>query len=368
MNKQAEKLLAPFGWIFGGISTARRGLYRRGFFKSVDLGVPVVSVGNLTVGGTGKTPLVALVAKLLAASGHRVCVLTRGYKREHPRERVVVSDERQILADVRSAGDEPFELSNQLLGTAAVIADRNRAAAGVWALENLGITAFVLDDGFQHLRLKRDLDIVCIDATNPFGNKRLLPAGILREPLASLRRADCIVLTRSDLVPDSKFQISQLKSKILKFTDCPILPAQTRIVGLTEIKEFPAKPQNVQIDKTKNKEQRRKNAFAFCALGNPHGFFESLRRADYCLSATKEFADHYVYQQTDVDLIEKEAQSNKAEILLTTAKDAVKLKSFKFSLPCFVIEIETVFDDDEPLRELLQMTRLKFEFGADLAW
>ena len=197
-------MLTPLGWLFGGITKTRRKLYRDGFFKSVDLGVRVVSVGNLTVGGTGKTPLVAFVARILAENGDKVCVLTRGYKRADPHERVLVSDGKQILSDASAAGDEPFELANKLLGVAAVIADKNRSAAGIWAGENWGITAFVLDDGFQHLRLKRDLDIVCIDATNPFGNERLLPAGILREPLTALQRADCIVLTRTDLVEEVK--------------------------------------------------------------------------------------------------------------------------------------------------------------------
>ena len=351
MNKQAEKLLAPLGWLFGGIIGARRGLYRRGFFKAVDLGVPVVSVGNLTVGGTGKTPLVRFVAEVLAERGHKVCVLTRGYKRSNPTERVLVSDGRQILTDAERAGDEPFELSYKLLGMAAVIADKNRAAAGIWAMENWGITAFVLDDGFQHLRLKRDLNILCIDATNPFGSGKLLPAGILREPLTSLRRADCIVLTRADLGEN----VQSLKSKVQSLNAaCPILLSKTQIVGLTNIGEFPAKSPDLSSAESKIQNPKSKIGLAFCALGNPHGFFESLRQADFSLVAVKAFADHYVYQQIDLDFIEKEASSKGAEILLTTAKDAVKLKNLKFCMPCFVVEIEIVFDDDRPLHEMLQ--------------
>ena len=118
--------LAPFGLVFGQIVAARRNLYENGWFKPKDLSVPVVSIGNLTVGGTGKTPLVALVARMLAAQNHKVCVLTRGYKRRNPNERVVVSDGTQILTDARNAGDEPFELAQKLIKTAAVIADKNR--------------------------------------------------------------------------------------------------------------------------------------------------------------------------------------------------------------------------------------------------
>ncbi len=351
MNKQAEKLLAPFGWLFGGIAGGRRRLYRHGFFKSVDLGALVISVGNLTVGGTGKTPLVRFVAEVLAERGHKVCILTRGYKRASPTKRVLVSDGQQILADAESAGDEPFELSNKLLGMAAVIADKNRAAAGIWAFRTWGITAFVLDDGFQHLRLKRDLDIVCIDSTNPFGNEKLLPAGILRESLTSLRRADCVVLTRADL--SDKVQSLKLKVQSLNAT-CQILLSKTRIVGLTNIRGFPAKSPDLSSAEYEIRNTKSKIGLAFCALGNPHGFFESLRQSDFLLASVKAFPDHHVYQQIDLDFIENQARLNGAEILLTTAKDAVKLKNLKFSLPCFVVEIEIIFDDDWPLREMLQ--------------
>jgi tetraacyldisaccharide 4'-kinase len=351
LKKQVEKLLMPLGWLFGGITKTRHKLFQDGFFQSVDLGVRVVSVGNLTVGGTGKTPLVAFVARVLAEDGHKVCILTRGYKRANPHERVLVSDGKQILSNAQSAGDEPFELANKLLGVAAVIADKNRSAAGIWARENWGITTFVLDDGFQHLRLKRDLDIVCIDATNPFGNGKLLPAGILREPLIGLRRADCIVLTRTDLAEE----VQSLKFKVQSVNaNCPILLSKTKIVSLTNIRELPEQAQNSSSEKSKIQNLQSKIGLAFCALGNPYGFFESLRQANFSVKTTTAFSDHHVYQQVDIDFIEREAKSNGVEMLLTTAKDWVKLKDLEFSLPCFVVEIEVVFDDDRLLLEMLK--------------
>ncbi|MEP6924192.1 MAG: tetraacyldisaccharide 4'-kinase [Pyrinomonadaceae bacterium] len=350
MKKVAEQLFTPFGWLFGRITGVRRGLYQNGSFKSVDLGVPVVSVGNLTVGGTGKTPLVAFVAGVLAEKNHEVCILTRGYGRTNPNERVLVSDGKRILTDAQAAGDEPFELAHKLLGSAAVIADKNRSTAGIWARQHLGITAFVLDDGFQHLKIKRDLDIICIDATNPFGNEKLLPAGILREPLTSLRRADCVILTRTDLAEE----VQSLKRKVQSFNqNCPILISKTQILRLTELKDFDEKPPSQLSEKSKIQNLKSKIGLAFCALGNPHGFFESLRQADFSLKTTKAFSDHYIYKQIDIDLIEKEAKANGAGVLLTTAKDAVKLRQLEFSLPCFVVEIEIVFEDGEPLLELL---------------
>ncbi|HEY0430584.1 MAG TPA: tetraacyldisaccharide 4'-kinase, partial [Pyrinomonadaceae bacterium] len=189
-------MLPPLSAVYAAVARARLAAYRRGWLSVAKLAAPVISVGNLTTGGTGKTPLVEWVCRVLAGESvpgivvaeppKKVCVLTRGYGRANPKSQVVVSNGTEILVDERDSGDEPMLLARNLLGTAAVIANPNRVAAGEWALKNLGSEAFVLDDGFQHLRLARDLDIVTIDATNPFGGSRLLPAGRLREPISGL--------------------------------------------------------------------------------------------------------------------------------------------------------------------------------------
>src|SRR5215204_3585760 len=138
----------PFSWIYARIADLRNTLYESGVFKSHSLGAPAVSIGNITVGGTGKTPLVAFVARILAAQGEKVCILTRGYGRDNQQKRVLVSDGEKILADARAAGDEPLELAKKLLGKAVVIADADRVAAAKWATENFSASAFVLDDAF----------------------------------------------------------------------------------------------------------------------------------------------------------------------------------------------------------------------------
>src|SRR5690606_32048019 len=144
-----------------------------------ELGARTISIGNLTTGGTGKTPLVALVAKILIDEGETVCILTRGYGRANPKSRILVSDGHAILTDAATGGDEPVELAMQLEGKSIIVADPDRTAAAKWARERFPVSAFILDDGFQHLRVRRDLDIVCIDATNPCGNGQVLPAGDL---------------------------------------------------------------------------------------------------------------------------------------------------------------------------------------------
>ena len=341
--------------LYGAVINARNALYEKGLLKSFSLGVPTISIGNITVGGTGKTPMVAFVVEILAAQGKKVCILTRGYGRENAKQRVLVSDGEQVLAEAKKAGDEPFELAQKLLGKAVVVADANRVAAGNWAREKFGITAFVLDDAFQHRQAKRDLDIVLLDATNPFGNGKLLPFGILREPLKHLNRADAIVITRANLVAD----LDNLKSQISKITpNCPIFVSENKVATLTKLKEFHAEAQS--SPRTKDKGLRTKSkALAFCGLGNPNNFFEQMRREHFDLISTEIFPDHHFYTLKDIAKIERKAKENDAEILLTTAKDAVKLKDLDFNLPCFVIENELVFDDEIGFRNLVIATNRK---------
>jgi tetraacyldisaccharide 4'-kinase len=332
-------------WLYGKISNFRKALYEKGVFKSASLGAPAVSVGNITAGGTGKTPLVAFVAEVLAGNGEKVCILTRGYGRENPKKRVLVSDGEKVLVDVETAGDEPFELARKLLGKALVVADANRVAAAHWARETFGATAFVLDDAFQHHRAKRDLDIVCIDATNPFGSGRIF----LREPLKNLKRADAIVITRANLVEN----IESLKSQISKFNpDCPIFTAKNKISQLIELKEFNSKGQKREAA-ADNRQLTTDNYFAFCALGNPDNFFEQLKRENFNIISTQKFPDHHFYTRKDIANLEERAIESGAEIFLTTAKDAVKLKDLELNLECFVAESEIVFDDEKKLREII---------------
>jgi tetraacyldisaccharide 4'-kinase len=340
-------------WLYGKINNFRNALYEKGVFKSFSLGAPAVSVGNITAGGTGKTPLVVFVAEVLAEKGEKICILTRGYGRENPKQRVLVSDGEKVLADVKTTGDEPFEMARKLLGKAFVVADADRAAAAKWARENFAITAFVLDDAFQHRRARRDLDIVCIDATNPFGSGKVF----LREPLENLKRAGAIVITRANLVED----IENLKSQISKFNPvCPIFTAKNKISNLTELREFNAKTQrredaeeNELREATDHQPLTTDCFFAFCGLGNPNNFFEQLRREDFNLISTQEFPDHHFYTQKDIKKLEEKAVGSGAEIFLTTAKDAVKLKDLQFNLPCFAATSRLIFDDEKKLRDTI---------------
>jgi len=342
MNPLASLILPPLSALYSVATRARATAYRRRWFSVSQLEAPVISVGNLTTGGTGKTPLVEWVCRTVARkTGKRVCVLTRGYGRANPRSQVVVSHGSKLLADEGQSGDEPYLLAGNLVGSAAVIANPDRISAGAWAIGNLGSEVLVLDDGFQHLRLARDLDIVTIDATNPWGGGHLLPYGRLREPRAGLSRADCVVITRTDQVENTsaiKDAIARLAGAIPVFSSRMVTSGIRRLNGESvDPKSFMAQP-----------------VAAFCGIGNPESFFNHLRRAGCTLSFTRAFADHHTYTQSDITRLVRDAQASDAIRLITTAKDAIKLAALELELPCHVFHIQIAIDDDDRLMELIR--------------
>jgi tetraacyldisaccharide 4'-kinase len=334
MNRAATIALVPLSAVYGLGVRIRNGLYRRGLRKTYDVAAPVISVGNLTTGGTGKTPLVELLASRMAANGWRICVLTRGYRRNSS-GRVIVADNRVVLADVNEAGDEPLMLAENLRGRAAVVCDKNRVAGARWAIAALGSQLIILDDAFQHQQIRRTVNIAVIDATNAFGNGRLLPAGRLREPLTELRRADCVVITRANESEDPeglRAQIEEIAGPI---------PVFTANIKLAQVR---------QLDQTRsaNDVTDRKVAVAsFCGIGNPKSFVTLLRREGYNVVYSCEFRDHHSYCQSDINQLDREASARGAQALITTTKDAVKLRSLAFDLPCYVVDASIQLEEPE---------------------
>jgi tetraacyldisaccharide 4'-kinase len=340
MNRAAQIALAPFGALYSAAIKARSAGYQTRFLKTHKVSVPVISVGNITVGGTGKTPLVHWLAERLADNGRKVGILTRGYRRENAKEQVIVSDGERILSDVANSGDEAMMLAQSLLEKAAVVCDADRVSAAKWAIEHLQSDVLLLDDGFQHRRLARDLDIVTIDATNPFGNGRLLPAGILREPIKNLSRADCIVLTRTSVAGPG-----ELIERIGQVTNAPILQSRTNVANIRRLDSADGGKEIAGINQP---------LAAFCGLGNPSAFFDQLRGAHLDIRDENVFRDHYKYSQADIDRLAAQAKTKGAQALITTAKDSVKLQSLNFRLPCYVAEIEVEILDVAKLLELVE--------------
>ncbi|MGH9932481.1 MAG: tetraacyldisaccharide 4'-kinase [Pyrinomonadaceae bacterium] len=342
MNPLASLILPPLSAIYSAVTRARLAAYRRGWFSASQLAAPVISVGNLTTGGTGKTPLVEWVCSAVARETRKkACVLTRGYGRANPTAQILVSDGNKLLASAPESGDEPYLLARNLIGIAAVISNPDRLAAGEWAITNLGSEIFVLDDGFQHLRLTRDLDIVTIDATNPWGGRHLLPYGRLREPRAGLSRADCVVITRTDQVED----LASIKAEVQRLAGAiPVFSSRMVTSGIRGL-------DGESVDK---KRFVSEPVAAFCAVGNPKSFFNHLRGEGYTPAFTRTFADHHSYTQPEITRLVKDAKASGANGLLTTAKDAIKLSTFELELPCHVLDIRVSIDDEERLLEIIR--------------
>ncbi len=339
MKPTASVLMMPLSTVYAAITKARVLAYENGLFKVSRLPAPVISVGNITAGGTGKTPLVEWICRMLAQhfeNGKQICVLTRGYGRGNPDTQVLVSDGERILANERNAGDEASMLANNLLGIAAVVANADRVAGGNWAIANLGSEIFVLDDGFQHMRIARDLNIVTIDATNPWGGGGLLPNGMLRESPAGLSRADCVVITRTDQVNN----VAALQKELQALTgDAAIFRSHMITSGFRTIDGAHLTAKDVTAEPLG----------AFCGVGNPESFFTHLESDGFKIGLRRAFPDHYRYSQKDLDDLASAAQAVGITRLITTAKDAIKLINLRAPLTCYVLDTQISVDEADSL-------------------
>ena len=318
----------------------RHASYNRGWFKTRHLTQPVVSVGNLTVGGTGKTPLVALIANILLRRGWKPAILTRGYGRTNKAGMIVVPPGAGRRADSREIGDEPALLARMLPQVPLVIcADRFRG--GQAAEERFNVNVHILDDGFQHLALARDVDLLTLDSTQPISDHHLLPAGRQREPLSALRRAQIIVLTRTDSTDPQPLQELVLK----------VHPAAKIFRSRTELLRWTDALRGVPISIAEDSLQ---NVAAFCGIGNPQAFFADLRRWGFRLVAEDAFPDHHVYTGDEIQHLVDGARKSGAAALLTTQKDAVRFSpDWAPQLPIWACEIEAQIRNAEEFEKTL---------------
>jgi tetraacyldisaccharide 4'-kinase len=304
--KLAQSLLWPLTLPYGSWVRFRAWSYRKGIFQQKRLNGTVISVGNLTTGGTGKTPMVCWIANRLLAEGKNAGVLTRGYRGRS------ASAAEESGKSSRITSDE-VELLKARLGNRIPIGVGARRFRTGQELARQGVQWFVLDDGFQHLPLARDVDIVLVDATNPFGDGKLLPAGRLREPKSALARAHVIVITRSIHSP-------ALEAAIRRDSAAPIFYAHTTLDSIHAFSDgLPSMP---QMDDLKVRGQK---FFAFCGVGNPSAFVVDLRDWGIQLAGSKFFRDHHRYTQENVREIEAEARTAGADALLCTEKDVFNL-------------------------------------------
>ena len=317
--------LKALSLVFAAIVGARYLLYRIGVLRRFPLGVQVISIGNVTAGGTGKTPVTEIFARTLAAEGRKVAILSRGYRRKEApwwmrmftqvvTPPLVVSDGRRVLRDSAEGGDEPYMLASNLPGVAVVV-DRDRVKAGRYAVKRLGCDTIILDDGFQYQRLKHSVEVVLVDATNPFGNGNMLPRGILREPARNLGRADIIFLTKC------RGDVSAVREEIRRYNqtaeivECTHAPKSLKDVWSRE--EFPLSW------------LEGKTVCTLSGIASPKGFENSLRRLGAKVVWCERYADHHRYDSSEVLYALNRTADMGADALVTTEKDAVRFPRFE---------------------------------------
>ena len=332
-------LAVPYGWV----TQCRNRLYDRGWFSRRRLPCRVISIGNLTVGGTGKTPVTIAVTATLLAAGHRVAVLSRGYRRRSRASRVLVSDGRNVLVGPGEAGDEPFLIATRCPG-AVVAVGADRYELGRWVLAQYCLDCVVLDDGFQHRALARDVDLVLVDATDERGLQGLVPAGRLREPLSSAARATAVLLTRVDERVDAQPIVSLLE----RATGKTVQPILIRFApqGIVDVRNgFDVPLQNVAGQRV----------VIFSGIGNAGAFRSLVVRQGLIVVEEVIFPDHHVYSASDVDRVSARAEGVGASVLVTTEKDAVKLQTLpSLPMPIWAIRLEThILDGGERLTQLI---------------
>jgi tetraacyldisaccharide 4'-kinase len=298
--------------LYGLTVRMRANAYCRGLLRTRGLPIPVISIGNITLGGTGKTPTAINIAGILLKHGKKPVVLSRGYGRSDRSAVLVVSDGISRALDAVSGGDEPVLIAGRLPQVPVVVgADRYRT--GMVAIDRFHPDIAILDDGFQHIRLKRDLNIILIDAVDPFGSGRLFPAGILREPLTALRRADIVLITRADRTEN----IAQRKETVRQHTDAPIFTARYVPRDLMDVATGETRPLEFLHGKP---------VFAFAGIARPDSFIALLRTLGAVVTGTAVYGDHYAYTRTDLTGLMREAGAGNAVLLATTEKDGVRLK------------------------------------------
>jgi tetraacyldisaccharide 4'-kinase len=320
-------ILAPIGWLYGLGLSLRREAYARGLLGRERLSSPVISVGGLAMGGSMKTPAVIEIARVIASRGPAVGVLGHGYRGEVAAPRVV-SDGRQPLETVAAVGDEAMLIAAELQGCPVVIG-RDKVAAGRLMEERFGKRILIVDSGFQHLRLFRDVDIVCVSEKDL--NSRVLPAGYLRDPIRSLRSATLIFTDRkTDGARVAKLRASR--------------PKDVFSVARADFGFFPFEGTGAEADSPAK-------AFAFCGIGDPDRFVHDLEGQGVNVAGRRSFRDHHAFSETDLKEVAAEAAKVDATALVTTAKDAVRINAWPGPLPLLVLAARL---DIERLPEVLK--------------
>ena len=318
--------LTLLSWAYRLGLVTREQAYARGVLKTERLPCPVVSIGNITLGGSGKTPTVELAARSLLALGACPAVVSRGYgRRSHGVS--VVADRDGVKLDARDAGDEPLLLAERLPGVPVIVCE-NRYQGGRVAVERCGATVVILDDGFQNRSIAKDLEIVVVNGRSPWGNSRLFPRGTLREPVSALARADLVVVTN----PGGASEVEAVSGAVRRHGgSAPVMAARYDVMDPLEARTGQRQTLAALKDRT---------ALAFCGLGWPRGFTNTLQSSGIRVAGLVEFPDHHWFEPADLAGLVREAEASGADGLVTTEKDWVRLRGLALPrIPLWVVPI-----------------------------
>lgn len=317
-SKAIRKILGPAAFIYGIGASLKMQLYDQKIFTPVKLPVPVVSIGNITVGGTGKTPITIDLANRLTAQGKKVGILSRGYKRKSSADQVVVSDGKQILASCEDSGDEPYLMALSCKN-AVVISGASRVDTGRTAIESYGCDILLLDDGFQHVKLDRERNIVLIDYADSLDEEAVLPAGRLREPLAGLKRATEIIITK---VPEQADELHL--GKLRKAVTGSLEETNSGPPEFFYSRFKPSLLRNTYEELTLDSLAGAK-VISLSGIARPESFHGMVRDLGFQIVDKLTYEDHHWFDQSDRDKLEKSLEENEAAFVLTTEKDLVRL-------------------------------------------
>ncbi len=317
----------PFSPFYSQLMRIRSFLYRKKVLKSYALPVPVISVGNLTMGGSGKSPLVIFLCRFLLANGCKPAVISRGYRGTSQKAVNIVSDGKSILMNPRQAGDEPVMIAQAVPGL-IVATGKKRIYPARHVIERYGCDSIILDDGFQHLSIRRDLDLVLFDTVFFAGNSRVFPGGDLREPVSALNRCDAFILT--NVTAENKKRMSKCRELLLKrFPEKKLFTTTTthHYALFYHPSVNTAAPMRTRISELPER------CLGFCGIANPERFWHSLRALGLNPVTVISFPDHHLYGPNDMQKLSESAKRHKVNAIITTEKDMVKLAELRHQLP-----------------------------------
>jgi len=343
-----EFLLFIISLSYGGLVKLRSAAYQKGIIKSKKLPCKVISIGNITVGGTGKTPMTIYMAELVQRLGYDVVVISRGYKGELEKIGGIVSNGKKVLMGPEKAGDEPFMLAARLKNI-SVIVGKNRFEAGMQAVKKFNPDVIVLDDAFQHLKLKRDIDLVLLDSNSPFGNLNLLPRGILREPVSVLLRADALIMTRSGRASETEMKKSLTGLK--EFTRSkPVFKTSHAPYAyiVKKGKHIPFESISTSSFLYDFNFLKDRRVFAFAGIARNDDFIHTVKSFKCDIADFLGFEDHHQYSKDDLEKILRLAEKENVEFLITTEKDYARIAHrVKWPVDLLVAGVEISFGNDD---------------------